>query len=468
MSELKEEKFEKISTKKIIAFGIGQFSDAISLQMFTIYIFTFYFTVVGVDVNLITIGFILWSLWNAINDPLLGALSDRTKTKWGRRTPYIVASIIPLCVIIILLWTPPTNTEIASFVYFIIVMILFDTFFTMYDLNFCALFPEMFQNLDDRAKASAFKQIFTVIGLMFAFIVPTIIIPDLTESKYITQYIFAGIIMSIIIFIGAFIMIKFGIKERTEFSEDYKTAPPIFKSLKYSLKNKSFRIFIIMNITYWYVVGMLPVIVPLYGKFVLRIGEGETFLLGLLLGVAFISAAFFMVLWRYVILKVGMKRGVILSIISFIVTLSPFMFISDILSAFIAFLFAGLGLSGAIFFGDILLAAIIDEDELVTGTRREGGYFGINALLTKLSTVLVILSINIVFNTVGWTVFNPLGTTEQTIFGLRSLMFIFPACALLIGLVAISWFPLTKQKYQEIKEEIEKLHKEKKQKSYLK
>jgi len=452
---------EKFSAKKAILFGIGQFSDAITLQMFTIYIFTFYYAVVGVNVNLITLGFILWSLWNAFNDPLLGALSDRTKTSWGRRTPYIIASIIPLCIIIVLLWTPPTNTEIISFIYFLIVMVLFDTFYTMYDLNYCALFPEMFQNLDERAKASAFKQIFTVIGLLFAFLVPTIIIPDLTDSNYISEYMYAGIIMSIIIFIGAFIMIKFGIKERVEFSEDYKTAPSIFKSLKYSLKNKSFRIFIIMNVTYWYVVGMLPTIVPLYGKFVLNIAEGESILLGLLLGLAFISAAGFMALWRFIIIKVGMKKGVMISMVTFIITLTPFMFINDVPTAFIAFFFAGLGISGAIYFGDILLAAVIDDDELTIGTRREGGYYGINALLTKLSTILVILSINIVFNSVGWAVFDPLGTTEQTIFGLRSLIFIFPAVALLIGLFAIRKFPITKERYEVIKKEIEILHGEK-------
>ncbi len=269
--------------------------------MFTIYVFTFYYAVVGLDVNLITLGFILWSIWNAINDPLLGALSDRTKTKWGRRTPYIIASIIPLCVIIVLLWTPPLDSPISSFIYFLVVMALFDTFYTMYDLNYCALFPEMFQGLSDRAKASAVKQIFTVFGLLFAFLLPTFIITDLTDSAYITEYMYAGIVMSIIIFVGAIIMIKFGISERTEFSEDYKTAPSILTSLKFSLKNKSFRIFIIMNVTYWYVVGMLPMIAPLYGRFVL--GISDAMLLGILLGLAFISAAIFMALWRFIIVK---------------------------------------------------------------------------------------------------------------------------------------------------------------------
>jgi len=336
----------------------------------------------------------------------------------------------------------------------------------MYDLNYCALFPEQFQDLEQRAKASAIKQVFTVIGLLTVFIVPTILIPDLTNKKYMINYMYAALTMIIFIIFGAIIMIKFGIKERIEFSEDYKTAPPILTSLKFSLKNKSFRIFIVMNLTYWFVVGMLPIIAPLYGRFVLGIGEGESYLLGLLLALTFISAMFFMQLWRYITVKIGMKKGVMLSMIVFIITLFPFMFISDISSAIFAFIFVGLGISGAIYFGDIILSAIIDDDELKTGTRRDGGYFGINALITKLSTIFVILSINLVFNSVGWYIYEPENVTQEVIFGLRALMFIFPAIALGIGLLAISRFPITKEKYEQLKIEIEKLHAEKREKTH--
>jgi len=450
------------SLKRALAYGIGQFSDTIAIQMFSFYIFTFYFAVVGLDVNLITIVYIIWSIWNAINDPLMGALSDRVHSKWGRRKPFIIVATLPLCVIIVLLYTPWIESTLTIFIYFIITAVIFDISYTTFDLNYASLFPEMFQDLEERAKSNAVKQFFTVIGLIFTFILPTLFIPKLDEPMYLPNYSIAAFVMALFIGGGIIILILFGIKQRKEFSEDYKTAPSLLKSLKFSIKNKGFRTFIISNLCYWYVIGILPTITPLYGSFVLNIAEGESILLGLMLATTFISAAIFLSLWRYVAVKIGMRKGYMLSNSIFILSLIPFMFINDRTFAFLGFFTVGIGLSGALLFADILLAAVIDQDELTTGTRREGGYYGINALFTKLSTIFVILSISLVFNSTGWAIFDPvLGTDEEVIFGLKSLMVIFPAIALVIGIISIYRFPITKEKYEEIKTKTRELHQEK-------
>ena len=88
-------------------FAIATMGDALSYQNFNFLIFTFYYAVIGLNVVYIALGFVAWSLWNSINDPLVGLISDKTKTRWGRRIPFIVGSFIPLSAIMILIWTPP-------------------------------------------------------------------------------------------------------------------------------------------------------------------------------------------------------------------------------------------------------------------------------------------------------------------------------------------------------------------------
>lgn len=136
MSKSEEDtKKSKFSYKRGLSYSIGQMSDITSYQTFTFLIFTFYYAVVGISVILIMIGFIIWALWNSFNDFLIGYLSDRTHTKWGRRYPYIMFSIIPLALIMFFLFTPlfPQGEayQIANFVYFLIIIIIFELFFTM-------------------------------------------------------------------------------------------------------------------------------------------------------------------------------------------------------------------------------------------------------------------------------------------------------------------------------------------------
>jgi GPH family glycoside/pentoside/hexuronide:cation symporter len=429
--------------------------------MFSFLIFTFYFAVIGLSVIWITLGFILWSFWNAINDPMLGVLSDRTKSKYGRRKPYIVAAIIPLCIVLILLWTPPINSpDIIIFAYFMIMIFLFDFLYTMFSLNQTSLFPEMFQSLEDRGKANQFVQIFNIIGLIFATLLPSFFIPQYDNPKYFNNYAIAASVMAVLTIIFATVFIKFGLKERKEYSRDPETAPPFFKALKLTLKNKAFRQYVIANFAIWYVFGIVPTIAPLYGSFVLNIKE--SFLISLLLAITFIVAAGSMVLWQKLYVKMGVKKGLMIALVAMIITLFPFMIIYDFIGGLIAFILAGIAFAGVLFGRDMTMSTIVDYDETITGLRREAGYYGINALIIRLTTIAIFLTISLVFTNVGWAVFAPEKVTPEVILGLRLIMFLFPAIAMGIGILSMRFFPITKEKYEEIKQQIEKLHAEKK------
>lgn len=455
------------SSKESFFYSIGQLSDISAYQTFTFLVFTFYYAVIKIPIIFIMVGFVIWAIWNSFNDFLLGYLSDRTNTKWGRRKPFIIISILPLSFIMILLFTPPSmlglNGMIINFIYFLIIIITFEFFFTMYDLNYTALFPELFISVRERTKANNFRQIFAIIGLIMAFVMPGFIIDDYSTPTSALQYPFFGIIIAIIILIPGLLFLKLSPKEKKEFQNDYMTAPKFVEALKTTIKSKSFLWYIPAEVAIWFVYGMLPAIIPLYGKYVLQIEN--TLILSLLLGIAFISAGLFMtILWKPLVQRIGPRKSWLMSLTIWIGTLIPLMFISDMISGIIVFFLMGIGLSGSLYIIDIIIGDIIDEDEIKTGIRREGAYYGLNMFLMHLSTVLVFVIIGPVFIISDWEVFNPLNITKEVIFGLRSLVSLFPIIALLISIIVIYKYPLDGQRLLEVKKLCEKIHQQKRAK----
>ncbi|MHA1719040.1 MAG: MFS transporter [Promethearchaeota archaeon] len=240
-------------------------------------------------------------------------------------------------------------------------------------------------------------------------------------------------------------------------TKEYKKTPPFFKALMHTLKNKAFVLYLPTNLGTWFVFGMLPTIIPLYGRFVLGI-EKNSILLGLMLAIAFITAGVSMPFWAWVAKKVGARMAWIISLGCWILTLMPFMFITSEIAAFIIFAGVGFNMAGSLLMKDVIFSDIIDSDELVTKVRREAGYFGIDFFFARLATILVFVAIGSVFNDIGWKVYDPLIVDEKTIFGLKALIFIFPAIALGIGILFMFLYP---------KEKLNELHKLKKNQENL-
>ncbi|MFX0032225.1 MAG: MFS transporter [Candidatus Hodarchaeota archaeon] len=461
---------KKFSYKRAISYGIGQIADISSYQAFTFLTFTFYFAVVRIDILWISIGFIIWSIWNSFNDTIIGYLSDTTKSKWGRRFPWIMLSLFPIALILIFLFTPPItwgiSSSVSNFIYFLFIIIIFELFFTMYDINFTALYPEIFITVEERTKGNNVRQLFAIIGLIAAFILPGIFISSYTSPQP-GEYPFYGMIVAIIIIIPGLLFLKFSPKERSEFREEYKHAPNFFNTLKFCVKSKSFMRYIPAEIANWFVYGMLPVIVPLYGEFILGF---PSIIISLLLGATFLSTAIFMtLLWKPLVQKLGPRKSWLISMSIWIATLTPLFFLNSSMPfleviAFIVFFLIGIGLSGSLYIIDIIIADIIDEDEVKSGIRREGGFYGINIFFQRFATVFIFLIIGPVFLIAEYPYFTG-SMTPQIEFGLRSLMFIYPAIALIIAIIAIYFYPLDGERLKQVKEQREKIHQEKKSKT---
>lgn len=449
---MEEQRFGKIQKW---SFGMGSFSQWFIMSAFNTWVFSFYFTAVQLNVNLIMLAYISWTVWNAINDPLLGYISDRTRTRWGRRKPFIILGTVPVLIIEIILWLPPTNNEIFTFIYLLIMLMCYDTFYTMLTF-FDALFPELYVSVTERAEVNTIKQILATIGMLFAFLLPGFFIGDLEVKE---GYLINGIVTSIIVGISLLIAIKWGVKEKEEFQLDHQHEFNFIVGLKYTFKNKGFILYSLMFFLYEYILLVLATTVPLYAKHVLQVTD--TFQTSLLLGVMFIMGIVTVPIWRYLDVKLGSRKSFAVALIAYLFSSIPLIFIESYILAMINVVFMGIGFGGMLYFIYLIIADVIDEDELKTGVRREGTFFGITNFFMRLAMILSIVTVGMVFNTTGWEEYVP-NPDVNVILGLKLLIFLFPALAVIASLICLYFYPYPKEKVEQLKTQLEELHEKKK------
>ncbi len=462
---MKAEENSKISLGKKLAFASGEVGDNMALNTFTFLIFTFYFTVVKIPTHLMILGFILWALWNAFNDPLIGYLSDKTKTRWGRRIPWMIGATIPLGVLMILLFTPPSTfitPPTSTFIYFFIILILFDISYTSFNLNYNALFSEMFVEMRERSSIGRIRIIFVLLATMFALVFPTFIIEDITnindDPATLTQYLTTGIVAAVIIFIFYLINLKWGVKDPKHISKDAESAMPFIQTMKFTFKHKSFLWFLFPALGTWLVINLLPTLAPLFFTYAVGITDSE--LIGILLLVTFIVAAISTPLWEIIRVRKGARVCGLIGISLWLVSVVFFAFSVNFLMALVFMVLFGVGLGGGLYFYDQCIAEIIDEDEITYGIRRSGIYYAVLNFLIRLSMILNFIIIGIVFTSTDWMNYTP-NPGVNVILGLRILMGIYPAAVLGISLVGMYFYPIKGEKLAKNREKLTKLHEKK-------
>ncbi|MDT8975068.1 MFS transporter [Paenibacillus sp. chi10] len=415
-----------ISPARKAAFASGNISANLLAQMFAAYIVYYYVDILGVRPGLIGIAMVIHGLVGAFLNPLFGYMSDRFRTRWGRRIPYMAFGTIPLAAVFTLIWFPLASGN-GLFWYFLVLVLLYDILYVLVILNYSALFPEMFVTMKERASASSWKQMFGILGMIGG-----VAAPPLVFTKY--GWGAMGLTFGIISAIFLAVMI-WGSKENEQASA---RSIGLWKAIVYTFSNRSFVAYVLGGFFVQLTFALLTAAIPFFTKYALHANESAN---TIMLGLVFVTAIPFVYVWAHWTKRYGPRKTMIAAIVCYMFALAPLLFVSSELGAYIAGAFIGFSLAGLIILLDILLSEVIDEDERTTGARREGMYFGMNGFIIRFGVSLQAIIMSTVLESSGY-VANSAQQPDAAILGIRLMLAGIPIVALVFAIICFVIYPI--------------------------
>ena len=444
------------SKLNMASYGFGKFLTEFMEMAFTVWLYSFYVRTIGVESWIIGLAVVIYAIYNALNDTFISYLTDRPfkfTRKWGRRFPWIMIGGVAYLLSFVLIFTPPDVDPQSGawifFIWFIASTCIFDTFNSIFFVNFASLFPDKFRSVNERRKATGIQTPIGIFGVALGALLPPMII---NSDKAVSFVINAGVV--IIIGMVVLMLAIPGSREdqitidRYLDKHDIKDRAPFFKTLKMSLKQKSFLVFIITYTLYRSLVISFQASIPFFVEFILE-EEVQTLLsAGFLVG-ALISSP----LWASIAQKTNNNKNVML-INGFLLTVFtiPFVFLNSVVVALIVMILWGFGLGGfwtmlAPAFGDV-----INESVVNTQKRQEGIFNGFLQFFGRLAILVQAISFSSVHTITGFKEGQPLAAQPgSAIWGVHVHFALIPAILMLIATI-VFW------KFYDLTPDIVKLH----------
>lgn len=373
----------RLSTRFKMLFSTGDLSTSIPLAI--LMFFQLYFLT---DVARLRPDYAGWAvaiprLWDAVNDPLFGILSDRLRTRWGRRRALLLFGSVPLGLSFIFMWFVPPFEQLGLAIYYAIAFVLFDTAYTAVHVGYNALTPELTSDYDERSSLNGYRMIFSISGTLGAIILATVLGWYITDARLLFSILGVGLGLASIIPP----LIVFGVvKERP--AEEHPNPLPWFESIKLTLSNQPFRYVMGLYLLSWTTASILAAMLVYFANYRLRVPEQANYFVLAAQG----SAILFIPFWVWVAKKLDKRRAFILGTFTWIAVLLGLSALpsNGIMMAYILAALAGSGIATAYVLPWSMIPDIIEHDQLKTGQRREGSYYAFASFFQKLATALAL------------------------------------------------------------------------------
>jgi len=450
-----------------IIYGTGDWGLASWGTLRQIFYAIFLTDVVGLEARLASFAALIGVIWDAINDPLVGMISDRVKTRWGRRRPFLLIFAIPFGLAFLLMWwAPPWESPALLMVHVTLAYIISDTLQTLVAVPFYTLTPEMTPDYDERTELTSYRMVFNLLAsLILAVTAPMIINFAMRNGFTASQsYLFiAGLFGGL----GAipFLVMFFFIRERHP--RPPKDTPTLKEIQQTVWDNVPFRFATGLYMLNWMTVDLVALMLPFFLKYWIAGGDllatisifGEPIAQeSVILGLMFITAVLAIPLWNWLSQATSKRLAYIYGMGFWAVVQLLIIFIQPGQISVILTLtvLAGISISTAHVLPEAIFPDVIEWEELRTRRRHEGLYYGTKNFLRKLTGAVAIF---VALQILGWFGYQtpPTGAAvfqqnPSAVLAIRVLTGPFGA-VLLFSAIIVAWFyPLTREKHNRIRE----------------
>ncbi len=437
-----------VSNKVRAAYGIGDYAICLYWSGVGLYLLYFYTDVVGITPLLAGWIYALGIAWDAITDPFMGYLAERTRSKMGSYRPYIFYGAIPLALSFVLLfWVPPFE-GLLLFVFLLTVNLLHRTCFTIVSVPYSSLTARITDDSDERTKLTTARMIGASFGTLSVSALGFPIVLWFGGGDEAIGFIFFGMICGLTAILVLSITVRF-VKER-----EFNFSPTQIPSFSKVAKSVS------QNYPFWIVFGSILILgstsimfnnnLIYFVKYSLDLHEYQGLILGVSSGAALLAIPF----WAYAALKIGKRNSwmaaMALLLVGFLVFyFYPITSLNELLFV-LGFIGIGNGATGVLFWS--MLPDTIEYGEWKTGVRTESSLYGFMTFAQKGAIAFAAILLGMVLTQIG---FEPNQIqSEETLSGLKFIMTWIPLTGIFISFILVSFYPIDKSFHQKLIHEI--------------
>ena len=456
---------QKLNFWTKVSYGSGDLSAAITTNILSVFLLFFFTNVAGLDAASAGLILLIGKVWDAVNDPIVGILSDRTKSKWGRRLPWMIFGAIPFGLSFLAQWLIPTTDKTLLFWFYVAIAIIFNTFFTIVNLPYTALTAELTNDYQERTSLNGFRFTFSIGGSIFALILAQGIFAwlkpvegsDCTNTGGGLPYLVLAGACSLIAIVSIYACV-FGIRDRvlqleSNRAESTSQAMSWREQLQVVIANRPFLYVIGIYFCSWLAIQTTASIVPYFVIDWMGLEEKDFIQVTLAIQV---TALVMLFVWGAIAARVGKKAVYFMGVGLWIIAQAGLFLVQpgQIGLMYAMAVLAGMGVAVAYLIPWSMVPDVIELDELRTGQRREGIFYAFMVLLQKIGLALGLF---ILGQALSWSGFLEKVTCQpapvqpdSALFAIRMAIGPLPAIILLLSLVMAYFYPISKEFHAEI------------------